>query len=137
MKPFTINRNSWHYKLNKNFFNEDEHWMQSRWEPMHNNFCSYWRATVFRLFFATAMIAFLGSVVGTLGYLVYLEPVSALATVGCIIAVFALMLALAFISYISEQRKRKNQGKEPSQSLLAQKYRANKEKICPMVEYNE
>lgn len=135
MKPFTINRNSWHYKLNKRFFNDHKHWMQSRWEPMHNNFCSYWRATAFRMIFATAMITFLGLVVGILGYLVYLDPVNALATVGCIIAVFALMFALAFISHVIENRKRKKLNEEPSQSLFAQKYRANKEKICPMVEY--
>jgi hypothetical protein len=135
MKPFTINRNSWHYKLNTHFFNEDEHWMQSAWEPSHNNFCSYWRATVFRMIFASFLVSFVLFIVGLLSYLAYLDPLGALMTVGVVIAMFAVFLGVVFIGYLLEERKRKKLNEEPSQSLFAQKYRANKEKICPMVEY--
>ena len=52
MKPFVINRNSWHYKLNRKFMNEygwSDYRMEDQWEPRHNDFCSYWRATIFRM----------------------------------------------------------------------------------------
>jgi hypothetical protein len=32
MKPFKINRDSWHYKLNRSFFNEYEHSMERNWD---------------------------------------------------------------------------------------------------------
>jgi membrane protein YdbS with pleckstrin-like domain len=135
MKPFTINRNSWHYKLNKNFFNDHEHWMQSAWEPSHNNFCSYWRATVFRMIFASFLVSLVLVIVGILSYLAYLEPLAALSAVGTVIAIFAVFIGIVFTAHLLEERKWKKLNEEPSQSLFAQKYRANKEKICPMVEY--
>lgn len=135
MKPFNINRNSWHYKLNKNFFNDDEHWMQSRWEPIHNNFCSYWRATVFRMIFAVLLAAIGLFAIGAILYVTYLNPTEALGFVGVVFIILLSVIGLAFIEHLIKERKRKKKDEEPSQSLFAQKYRANKEKICPMVEY--
>jgi hypothetical protein len=40
-----------------------------------------------------------------------------------------------FAYWLATEDEPKYSNKEPSQSLFAQKYRANKEKICPMVEY--
>ena len=135
MKPFTINRNSWHYKLNKKFFNGYEYSMQSVWEPSHNNFCSYWRATVFRMIFVVFLGGIFISIVGTLSYMAYLDPLGALVFVVALFFAFVLFLGAVFIAHLVESRERKNKDEEPSQSLFAQKYRANKEKICPMVEY--
>ena len=61
MKPFKVNRDSWHYKLNKHFLNDrgdNEYYMQDYWERKHNNFCAYWRVTMFRL-----VVAMFGSAI--------------------------------------------------------------------------
>ena len=126
MKPFKINRNSWHYKLNKKFMQDTN--MQYHWEPAHSDFCSYWRATVLRLICAAVLTAFLTLILGVLAVVIYQEPIVTLSSIGITVGVVA---AVVGIFVYSEHRKKK----EPSQSLIAQKYRAHKEKICPMVEY--
>ena len=137
MKPFNINRNSWHYKLNKNLFNEYSHSMEFNWEPRHNNFCSYWRATMFRVLFAALLISGLMFMISALCYAIYVNPVAVMTATGLVIAVITAAILFAYLHNRIEERKYSNKmlSKEPSQSLFAQKYRANKEKICPMVEY--
>jgi hypothetical protein len=130
MKPFAINRNSWHYKLNKNFANDC---FMDNWEPHHNNFCSYWRATMFRVLFAGAIIAGATLLLTGLGIAIYANPVAVMTALGVVLALITAAILFAYLLNRIEQRKYSN--KEPSQSLFAQKYRANKEKICPMVEY--
>lgn len=127
MKPFVINRNSWHYKLNRNFM-QDSHMYY--WEPDHNDFCSYWRATIFRLSVVAFFTSFLIFILAAIGFAVYTDPVGSLIVIGGIVGMFAAAVGIALYS---ENRKKK----EPSQSLIAQKYRAHKEKICPMVEYKQ
>jgi urea transporter len=130
MKPFAINRNSWHYKLNKNFANDC---FMDNWEPRHNNFCSYWRATMFRVLFAASIIAGATLLLTGLGIAIYANPVAVMTALGVVLALITAAILFAYLLNRIEQRKYSN--KEPSQSLFAQKYRANKEKICPMVEY--
>ena len=133
MKPFKINRNSWHYKFNKNFFNNDDYCMERRWEPKHNNFCSYWRATMFRMLFAAILSLGCIGILSMLGSVVYNDPVESLFVVGSVIGLFATVLGgIAFLQYL-ENRKKAN-AKKPD-SLFMQKYKAHKAKICPMVEY--
>lgn len=127
MKPFKINRNSWHYKLNRNFMQDTN--MQYHWEPKHSDFCSYWRSTVLRLIVAAFCLLFMFSLLTLIGVAVYMNPIGSLIIVGTLVGVIA---AVVGIVVYSEHRKKK----EPSQSLIAQKYRAHKEKICPMVEFD-
>lgn len=132
MKPFKINRNSWHYKLNKNFFNDSS--MEYRWEPKHNNFCAYWRATIFRLLGAGFLSSMVVGVFTILGVIAYTEPVTFLAVIGSILGLILLILGIAFIVHLIEDRKKANADKPDS--LFMQKYKAHKSKICPMVEYD-
>ena len=132
MKPFKINRNSWHYKLNKNFFNESS--MQYDWEPKHNNFCSYWRATMFRVLFASILILVLGFMLTMLGVVVYLEPLRVAIVVGTVLGLIATIVGIAAIAVFIDDRKKANSNKPDS--LFMQKYKAHKSKICPMVEYD-
>ena len=132
MKPFKINRNSWHYKLNKNFFNESS--MQYDWEPKHNNFCSYWRATMFRMFFAAVMSLFVITMFTSLGFVIYLRPIQFL--IGFLIAVGIIAIPVVtylLVEFLKDRNKAK--GYKPD-SLFMQKYKAHKSKICPMVEYD-
>jgi hypothetical protein len=130
MKPFNINRNSWHYKLNKNLANDC---FMDYWEPRHNNFCSYWRATMFRVLFVAFCISGIMFLLTALGIAIYANPVPVMTAIGLVIAGITAVFLFAF--WLATEDERKNSNKEPSQSLFAQKYRANKEKICPMVEY--
>lgn len=132
MKPFKINRNSWHYKLNKNFFNESS--MQYDWEPRHNNFCAYWRATMFRMFFASILILVLGFMLTMLGVVVYLEPLRVAIVVGTVLGLIATIVGIAAIAVFIDDRKKANANKPDS--LFMQKYKVHKSKICPMVEYD-
>lgn len=132
MKPFKINRNSWHYKLNKNFFNESS--MQYYWEPKHNNFCSYWRATMFRLLFAASLSLLAIAIFTSLGFVIYLRPIQFL--IGFLIAVGIIAIPVVtylLVEFLKDRNKAK--GYKPD-SLFVQKYKAHKSKICPMVEYD-
>jgi Flp pilus assembly protein TadB len=134
MKPFKINRDSWHYKLNKYFFNESEHWMERSWEPRHSDFCSYWRATVFRLLLAGFMIFSILAFLFFIGGAIYSEPVQSLVVVLVIVSFIAMLVLVAWLT--EKMKSRKNSNYDKPQSLFMQKYRAHKSKICPMVEYD-
>lgn len=128
MKPFKIKKNSWHYKLNANFMQDN---FMGRWEYYHSDFCSYWRATIARLL----MVAFLIAVVIFFLFLIalafYLDPVTSLSVVGTAILVIG---AAVFFAWFSTRNYRKPAKPD---SLFMQKYKAHKEKICPMVEYED
>ena len=134
MKPFKINRNSWHYKLNKNFFNNDDYCMEYRWEPKHNNFCSYWRATMFRMLFAAILGGMAIGCLAGLGFVTYYDPMGSAIFLGSLVGVFAFIIVCAAIAIYLEDRKKANADKPDS--LFMQKYKAHKSKICPMVEYD-
>lgn len=129
MKPFRINRSSWHYRMNRRFLNEYEYDMRT-WEYRRNNFCSYWRATTIRLvaliLSAVIVMSFAISVVSAF----IIAPIQAGLT---ILIVAALFSGLVFMIYLSN---RTSNTKEPT-SLFAQRYVAYKSKICPAVEYDK
>jgi hypothetical protein len=133
MKPFKINRNSWHYRLNKTVHNEHEHWME-KWEAKHANFCSYWRATMFRLLWVSIMSAFLVALVVMMAVASYMNPWAAAGTVlfsaGLILAVVGLALGHEYL----EERKEANP--EPK-TLIGKQYAAYKSKVCPSVEFDQ
>jgi hypothetical protein len=129
MKLFKINRNSWHYRMNKHFLNEYSYDMRN-WEYRRSNFCSYWRATVFRLVAAVVCAAIVISFAISIVTAFIIAPAQAGLTVLLIIAVFSV---LGFITYLSNRPT----ANEPPTSLLGQRYRAYKDKVCPMIEYDK
>lgn len=143
MKPFKINRNSWHYKLNKNFFNTygiSRYRMEDHWEPKHNSFCSYWRATMWRCLFASLLLAGLLTFVLIIGSKVYADPISFLVGAGIIIGVIAIASAITFFIQWLHDRVEMKAGQpqaDKPESLLMQRYRAYKSKICPVVEFEQ
>ena len=132
MKPFKINRNSWHYKLNENFCNVNN--MRSYWEPKHNNFCAYWRATMFRMLFAGLLSIFVISLLFGMGVGIYNNPMDALIIAGIVLALFSGIVGVALTVMFFDNRKKSKAAKPDS--LFMQKYKAHKSKICPMVEYD-
>jgi len=133
MKPFVINRNSWHYKLNKNFMNEDKYIMYKDWEPKHSNFCAYWRATMFRIVGVCLATLFAGFILLLIGNLFYTEPVKSLIGLGSVIGVFVVLISMVVASEMIKERKQLAD-KKP-ESLIVQKYRAHKSKICPTIDF--
>lgn len=128
MKPFKIKKNSWHYKLNANFMPDNS---MERWEYYHSDFCSYWRATIGRLILA-AFVIVVGVLLGCMiGLAFYLDPVTSLSVVGGIILIIG---ASAFFAWFST---RNHHNPSKPDSLFMQKYKAHKEKICLMVEYED
>lgn len=142
MKPFKVNRDSWHYKLNKYFFNSNgsnRYYMEDRWEPKHNNFCSYWRVTMLRLVFASAVTVVLSGLLFALGNVVYEYPWETLTTIATAVAMIGGLVGIiaAAITVQHLWDKRKLSKKDVPDSLFVAKYKAYKSKICPMVEYDK
>ena len=133
MKPFKINRNTWHYKLNQKLWNDvvwNQQSMECYWEPEHRDFCSYWRATMFRIIGLTFCIFGVGFLLSGLGMLVYQNPIEVL---GLIIGAIAAAVGLIWTSEILKKRRQS----DAPEGLVSQRVRAYKSKICPMVEYEE
>lgn len=145
MKPFKINRNSWHYKLNAKFLNgygPNDYLMQERWEPKHNNFCAYWRVTMLRLLLAVGLAIILAtvgwmllSVMYSIGWLLYTDPILTLKALGMVVIIVA--IAVGTIKSIVSISARRSNKPVKNPSLFAQRYRVYKEKVCPMVEYDD
>jgi lipopolysaccharide/colanic/teichoic acid biosynthesis glycosyltransferase len=136
LKPFKINRNSWHYKLNQNFFNDRQYYMES-WEDKHDNFCSYWRVTMFRLVFALAGAVFILLVLSMIGAGIYQDPLKALIIVGSTVGILSAVFGIFLFSMYLDERKSKRNYEDIPDSLFVAKYKSYKSKVCPMVEYDK
>lgn len=139
MKPFRINRKSWHYQLNRYFFNHYTDWM-SQWEASHNNFCSYWRATLFRSIFATLLAAICIIILTALGISIYQHPIEFATAVALVATAVTVAFGGAILIRYSIERFKNRSATETTQKpegLFAQRYRAYKSRICPMIEYDK
>ena len=132
MKPFKINRNSWHYWLNQHMLNENEHWME-KWEAKHSNFCSYWRATLFRVVWSVICGVILLTMLGMMLVAVYMNPLQALYVLLTVVAVIASIIGGVLAHEYLEDRRESNP--EPK-TLIGKQYASYKSKICPSVEFN-
>jgi hypothetical protein len=134
MKPFRINRNSWHYKLNRRMalHGDSQYYMEDEWEPKYSNFCSYWRTTTFKLVWLSIVTFGIIGLFYTLAMAIYTNPILALKITGALIAVNVSIIAFVFLfAGISKM----NETVAKSNSLFVQKYRAQKSKICTDVEF--
>ncbi len=140
MQAFKVNRDSWHYKLNQKFMNErgDNEWyMRDNWEQRHNNFCSYWRVTMFRLVFALLITIFIVMVLFMIGSGIYHDPWTALAVFSSAIGILITFIGLVAGASYLDTRKHKRKNEEVPNSLFVAKYKSYKSKVCPMVEYEK
>ncbi len=132
MKPFRINRNSWHYRMNTQLLNDS--YSNRNWEDIHSNFCSYWRATVLR---GSVLLVFLTLILSAVAFLVgafILDPVGGAMTVGLILGLFAL---IALIATLVHYTRAAAQHFEQSPSIFVQRYRSVKSRFCPSIEYDK
>ena len=136
MKAFRVNRDAWHYKLNKNLLNDRQRHME-HWEAEHNNFCSYWRATMFRLVFAIAGFAIMLLLLAMIGIGIYKDPWEALMVVLGVIGVFSAVCGIFVFSMYLDERKHNRKNEDIPDSLFVAKLKSYKSKICPSVEYDK
>jgi hypothetical protein len=134
MKPYVINRNSWHYKMVSK---------GQRWDVLEyrvpKDFCSYWRMVVGKLlgyaFITSGFVFFLTWI----GMALYINPIPTLIALGIIIGVICGSFGIAM--WLEKRKEHKRQHdydvkfNDKQESLLKMKYRAWKENVCPMVEY--
>lgn len=139
MKPFKVNRDSWHYKLNKKFMNPegDDWYMEKRWEPQHRNFCSYWRSTIIRLVLVVLLLSVAVIIITSLVIGLFTYPIPVLTGIGSVIGIFGTAFSIAWFTIFNQDRAKARQESGIPDSLFVQKYKAYKSKICPAVEYNE
>lgn len=130
MKPFKINRDSWHYKLNKHFFNDYGRFMEHSWEPRHSDFCSYWRATIIRMLVVAILASVTIAFVLMIGVVSYTYPWETLKVIGLFVGVIVGSIGFAYLLVFVGKSK-----ETLDKSLFVQKYRSHKSKVCPMVEY--
>lgn len=125
-----INRKSWHYKLNSHVFNDQ--WSMKCWERTHNTFCSYWRATVFRLIFTSLAVAFLLPALASILAVVYLNPVGAGLTAIGIVAFLAIIIGGALLTEVVSEKLN-----EEPKTIVGKQIMVYKSKICPKIDYSE
>jgi small-conductance mechanosensitive channel len=133
--PFIVNRKSWHYILNMSM--KDSFMCSDNWEQNHRDFCSYWRKTVFNIIVATMITVAAFAFLGAIAYLAFLAPSVIMTAFFTTVFLFVVVLCLAW-SIVKARSFYKNKLTERRTcvSLLMQKYRTRKDKICPMVDYD-
>lgn len=106
------------------------------WEPDHNNFCSYWRATVIRVFFAAFLAVLAICILAVLTVASINDPIGAAIVLGISVLVVGTIIGLVVLSeYIQERmRERAEKGEQPK-TVIGKQYAAWKSKVCPSVEY--
>lgn len=109
--------------------------MDRSWEPRHNNFCSYWRATMFRLIFATALLSVIGFAFSVLAYYLYAHTGQALLTIGGAILFVVCLIGIPFLLVVGVDRIKESEAVK--NSIVLQRIRNHKSKICPSVEYEK
>jgi len=113
----------------------NEYCMESQWEPRHNSFCSYWRATMLRMIVVSMVALFAGTLLTMLGVATYNDPVAVISVILGVIAFFASLIGVFFVGYTIKDRIKKNA--DQPKSLFVQKYIAYKSKVCPAVEFEK
>jgi uncharacterized membrane protein YesL len=107
--------------------------MERSWEPRHSNFCSYWRATVLRVTLATALFSLVAYAFSMLAYFLYAHTGQTLFVIGggiifCVILIGIPLVLVVGVDHIKQSEAVKN-------SIVLQRIRNHKSKICPSVEY--
>jgi len=135
MKPYVINKNSWHYKM----ISKGQHWDGYLSHRAPKDFCSYWRKVISKVLGIMFVVAMATTFVVFFGYNIYLDPIPVIGGIFSAIVLLAGTLFTAIgIDKLKEKKRKRDykvefEGKQ--EGLIAMKYRSWKEKTCPMVEF--
>lgn len=153
MKAFTVNKNSWHYKLNTSMCKTNERLdtaeRVSKYIMSKDNLCSYWRMTLWSSFKALVVVSFIVGVVGFLlftlhaiGVAFIANPTSSLMVTLAGVIVVALAVGVVYSITSLKERQRIKMNKilyegETETSLTKAQYSSWKSGICVPVEFKE
>jgi cytochrome b subunit of formate dehydrogenase len=153
MKLFSVNKNSWHYKLNlemcqTNGTLKSEGYAQ-RYVQSKDNLCSYWQLTLYSIFKVLVVATFVLAVTGALLWVLYMigygfiyHTAEALVTTGVLTGFVAFLIGIIMLGTWLDNRKKIKLNKilhdgETETSLAKAKYSSWKNGFCVPVEFKE
>lgn len=151
MKTFSVNKNSWHYKLNMQMAKTNERLDRedyvARYVQSKDNLCSYWQMTLWSMFKAAVAVAFVCAVIGFIGFGIYnygyalmFHTTQALIGTGVFLALIAVIIGLVILTNWVGRRKTEKLDKilydgETETSLAKAQYSSWKNGVCVPVEF--
>jgi hypothetical protein len=151
MKTFSVNKNSWHYKMNVSLCQTNQTLQAGqnaeRYVQSKDNLCSYWQLTLWSMFkvlvvaaFVFTVAAFILFVLYKIGYAFMYYTLPALVGTGLILGVIAFSVGITMLGTWLGNRKREKLNKilyngETETSLAKAKYSSWKSGICVPVEF--
>jgi hypothetical protein len=153
MKPFSVNKQSWHYKMNTEMCKTNDSLKQygyaEKFVQSKDNFCSYWRMTLFSIFKVLVVVTFVLMVASLILFVLYnigsafiYNTAAAFVTTGVVLSLFVFSICIALLSsWFGKRRSEKLQkilhNGETETSLAKTKYSSWKNGICLPVEFKE
>jgi hypothetical protein len=151
MKPFVVNRDSWHYKLNVRMCKTNDRLSRDdnavKYVMSKDNLCTYWQMTAWSLIKVLITAFFALSLVYIVGYLIYLYGYAWLfhtfdtfvATTSVIATIAGIVGLVTLFAWLDKRKKRKLDDilyhGETETSLSKAKYSSWKYGICLPVEF--
>ena len=153
MKTFTVNKDSWHYKLNFEMCKTNDRLYKP--ELVHkfimskDNLCSYWRMTLWGMFKVAVVVAFALTVAASISFMIYLygyalmfHTTEALVGTGVVVSLLVIIVSIVSIHVWFEERKRIKLNKilndgETETSLAKAQYSSWKSGVCVPVEFKQ
>lgn len=151
MKEFSVNKTSWHYRLNVQMAKTNERLIRDdyaeKFVQSKDNFCSYWRMTLWSMIkvaatvtFALSILIFLIYGLYGMGYVFLLHTKEALAVTGVVFSLIAIAVGTTYTINWADKRKKQKLDAilydgETETSLAKAKYSSWKSGICLPVEF--
>jgi hypothetical protein len=153
MKAFSVNKNSWHYRLNVKMCKTNERLYRQdlveKYVMSKDNLCSYWRMTLWSVFKVAVSAAFVIGVAGFLlfvayniGHAFWFHTTQAFIGAAAVAGLIGVILGIAFVvNWLNSRKQRKLDailyGGKTETSLTKAKYSSWKSGICVPVEFKE
>lgn len=153
MKAFSVNKNSWHYRLNVSMaktndrLSSDEY--AEKFVQSKDNLCSYWQMTLWSMFkvaaatvFVVGLIGFILFVIYNIGYAFLFHTAQAIAGTVIIVGTIGLIVGLVHLGTWLDRRKKHKLDmilyhSETETSLAKAQYSSWKNGVCVPVEFKE
>lgn len=151
MKTFSVNKNSWHYRLNVRMAKTNERLSQDNYAEKFvqskDNLCSYWRMTLWSMFKISVAFSFIAVIIlGLLGLIfMYIKAliVNTAYTVGATVmtlGAFTVIVGIIALAIWLDKRKAAKLNKilyenETETSLTKAQYSSWKNGVCVPVEF--
>lgn len=151
MKTFSVNKNSWHYRLNVKMCKTNERLYRQdlveKYVMSKDNLCSYWRMTLWSLFKVAVTAAFilvLASLalflVYTFGHALIFNTAEVMAGTIAVLSILGAIIGVVFVGAWFDKRKTAKLDKilndgETETSLARAQYSSWKSGICVPVEF--